>query len=541
MTMRIYSSTIWLLSALLVGANDVTFNSSDFNGDQLSNTSIFSWNQMLSGNNGGNGWMFRWTPNQKNGGPLVKTLVLAQVNESAIVSLTNSSDSIAVDWDGGSCTLSPFFINNNMTFYENSAVLYFQLEWSHNPNNIGHERDTSSTYSYSPPWAVADNNSSAQALLKQVPALSNPDQAYHTEGSTPVAQPNVSGAPASAASSTGSSSATATNTTSSKGSSKSEGLSTGAIAGIVVGGVVLLVLLSVGAGCLCLRNRRSDRRRADGEHHGRDVHTIQDLMAEKEARAIMETASDTPYSERDSQHAMHLHRLQLRRHSSISLSRLGGENRVAAGEVGTARDRGSGMIGSMITTTGRGTGGSPTHHDGDHDSDDSAELGEHVSMMSSPVHRVSSSQQEERVFTPYIDRPPTDYSQHHRVVDGADLVQQEQSNSSTSPGAAGGNVGEEQQQKQRPPPLKTQGTSSSNDHTEGYNNEDATSAHSSSPEMRPAGFARARSTTPSGISRRYAHLIEDGMTDEEIRRLEEEERALDEAIEQRATGRATPR
>jgi hypothetical protein len=38
-------------------------------------------------------------------------------------------------------------------------------------------------------------------------------------------------------------------------------------------------------------------------------------------------------------------------------------------------------------------------------------------------------------------------------------------------------------------------------------------------------------TPPAATSSRYAHLVEEGMTDDEIRRLEEEERALDAAIE----------
>lgn len=501
-------------------------------------------------------------------------LEVSTVHQGALLTSFSSecqdTDSVAVNWTGGSCTLFSTFINNSLTLYKNSAVLYFQLEWSYEPDNTRHKRDSNIMYSYSPPWAVADSSNSVQTLLAREPALRYPDEAFHAEGSTPVAQPNASGAPASPASSssTGSFSATATGTASSSknASSTSKGLPTGAIAGIVVGGVVVLVLVAVGVGCLCRRRRRRNRRGADGEHHphSRQGHTMDDLMAEKEARAIMETAPDTPYSERDSQHAMQLQQLQLQRHSSISLGRLG-ENRVLADNVGRARDRGSGIIGSAITTTttigsaGRRMAGSPTHdHDSDHDSDDNAEL-EHISMMSSPIHHVSSSQQDERAFTPYTDRPPTDYSQHHRVVDGADLVQQEQSNSHSPPGGVATNIEEKQQQrqqqqqqppssppqqqKQRPSPLSTQGgDSGSTHHTEENNtSEEAPSAHAS-PEMRPAGFARARSTTPSGISGRYAHLIEDGMTDDEIRRLEEEERALDEAIEQAATtGRTTPR
>lgn len=61
-----------------------------------------------------------------------------------------------------------------------------------------------------------------------------------------------------------------------------------------------------------------------------------------------------------------------------------------------------------------------------------------------------------------------------------------------------------------------------------YAHHDAsTSSQTSLPASLPP---HARSPTPP-ISSRYAHLVEEGMTDEEIRRLEEEERALDVAIE----------
>jgi len=42
----------------------------------------------------------------------------------------------------------------------------------------------------------------------------------------------------------------------------------------------------------------------------------------------------------------------------------------------------------------------------------------------------------------------------------------------------------------------------------------------------------AQSSTPRATSGRYAHLIEEGMTEDDIRRMEEEERHLDAAIEQ---------
>jgi len=48
----------------------------------------------------------------------------------------------------------------------------------------------------------------------------------------------------------------------------------------------------------------------------------------------------------------------------------------------------------------------------------------------------------------------------------------------------------------------------------------------------PAVMVAAGQGTPLS-GRAYAHLLEEGMTPDELRRLEEEERALDEAIEQR--------
>ncbi|KAG7128290.1 hypothetical protein HYQ44_014893 [Verticillium longisporum] len=46
-----------------------------------------------------------------------------------------------------------------------------------------------------------------------------------------------------------------------------------------------------------------------------------------------------------------------------------------------------------------------------------------------------------------------------------------------------------------------------------------------------------RSATPQGVNSNVSHLIEDGMTEDEIRRLEDEERQLDAAIEQHGHGR----
>jgi hypothetical protein len=52
-----------------------------------------------------------------------------------------------------------------------------------------------------------------------------------------------------------------------------------------------------------------------------------------------------------------------------------------------------------------------------------------------------------------------------------------------------------------------------------------------------ASMPRAGSATPLGLSRSVAALVEDGMTEDEIRRLDEEERALDAAIAEQQASR----
>lgn len=54
----------------------------------------------------------------------------------------------------------------------------------------------------------------------------------------------------------------------------------------------------------------------------------------------------------------------------------------------------------------------------------------------------------------------------------------------------------------------------------------------SGPGSAGTGTAAGAGEEPAVVSREYAHLVEEGMTPEEIRRLEEEERAIDAAIEQ---------
>lgn len=88
--MRIYhpSTISWLLycpGALLVAgvdaANVVTFDTAYFKG--FDNTSV-----LLHREDGG--YMFVWTPSRRYSGPAVRSLVLAQVNGTAIVTVENS-------------------------------------------------------------------------------------------------------------------------------------------------------------------------------------------------------------------------------------------------------------------------------------------------------------------------------------------------------------------------------------------------------------------------------------------------------------------
>ncbi|OTB05580.1 hypothetical protein M426DRAFT_137624 [Hypoxylon sp. CI-4A] len=61
----------------------------------------------------------------------------------------------------------------------------------------------------------------------------------------------------------------------------------------------------------------------------------------------------------------------------------------------------------------------------------------------------------------------------------------------------------------------------------------ATTTTGSQTDVASAGRSSSmtRTSTPQGFQSRYAHLIEEGMTEEQIRQLEEEERHLDAAIE----------
>ena len=459
----------------------------------------------------------------------------------------NVIDNSAVDYSGGSLTLTKDFVSSTLAHYRTMA-LFFQVEWSDSAYPTG--------YSYSLPWAVVDTVDEASEMLSQSKSLVTNGSPVYPDATTPVV-PTPSTASTSGTSSDASSSSTTTATSASSSAAKSShkgssgGLSTGAIVGIAIGGVAALMIISVVAGCFCFRRRKKDG--VHGEDANRDIHTMQDIIAEKEARVgILDgDQPETPYSEQGSHRAMQppLSRGLGMTGMNESGVDLGIGQAITRDGDTNGTDRHSGVYSSLggapnpVTSTpvAAGAGGSnssPTHARA------SSPVNERTSMMASPVPRTSN--QQDRAFSPYTDHPipgaaagtaPAQqqqqqqqqhgYNQHHHVVDGADLVQQEQFNdkAACSPSRA---MTPDQQQHQQP----QQQPMSPDSVRDGA----STGGGGGTPRMRAARFG-SRSATPSGISGRYAHLVEDGMTDDEIRRLEEEERALDEAIEQAGRGR----
>lgn len=427
--------------------------------------------------------------------------------------------------------------------YFMSTPLFFRVDWQ----TTGKKRDEQESGSYySQEWAIAgeDGSSNAAASIftdypSQMTAGANDAQ---TPGSTPttiITASNAGTAVATISTTSSPTIASAAATTTAKSGSKPGGLTTGAIVGIVVGCVVGVILISVVAGCFCFRRRRNTGGDGGGSRG------VQDIIAEKEAHGSMldRDQPDTPYSEQNSQHPLHRGLgLAGRNESGVDLAigqAVSGESvrteslhTVAAG----GNDRNSAVYSSLggaansahgtpVMGSGAFSGGNsspPTHTH-----TPSMSVHDRSSAMGSPVPRASS--QLDRSLSPYRDNVGQhDYGQHHHVVDGADLVQQEHSNDNTtvrSPSSVYSSNPLEELQPISPESARD------NDGPAGGGGGGGSSGGGAS--SKPKGHCR--STTPSGISGQYAHLVEEGMTDDEIRRLEAEERALDEAIEQAGT------
>lgn len=419
--------------------------------------------------------------------------------------------------------------------------LFFRVDWQTTGKKRDEQDSGSSGSGYSQEWAVVgddDPNAAGSIFTAYSTQMTAGAADALPTGLTPTAITTASNAGTAVATASTTSSptiASAAATTTAKSGTKSGGLTTGAIVGIVVGCVVGVILISVVAGCFCFRRRRNTGGDGGGSRG------VQDIIAEKEAHGSMldRDQPDTPYSEQNSQHPLHRGLgLAGRNESGVDLAigqAISGESvrteslhTVAAG----GNDRNSAVYSSLggaansahgtpVMSSGAFSGGNsspPTHTH-----TPSMSVHDRSSAMGSPVPRASS--QLDRSLSPYRDNVGQhDYGQHHHVVDGADLVQQEHSNDSTtvrSPSSVySSNPLEELQ------PISPESARDNDGPAGGGGGGGGASS-------KPKGHCR--STTPSGISGQYAHLVEEGMTDDEIRRLEEEERALDEAIEQAGT------
>lgn len=403
-------------------------------------------------------------------------------------------------------------------------VLYFRLDWRFN----GNSRAEGANSSWSQAWAVAKHHDAGSVYKRY--------ESWMTAGGSPVSTPGPAPTTTTLAVFSGTATSGVATSTSTPGNSgsKSRGLTTGAIVGIVVGCVGGVIFVSVVAGCLCFR-----RRRIAGDERG-GSRGVQDIVAEKEARASIldKDQPDTPYSEQNSQHPLHRglglagrsesgvdlgigQAISGQRSRSVRTESLhtvtGGNDRNSAmySSLGGAASsaHGTPVIGSGAFAGGHSSPRAQTHTP-------PMSIHNRSSAIGSPVPRASS--QLDRSLSPYRDNAgQLDYVQHHHhVVDGADLVQQQHSNDSTarSPSSLYSNPLDELQ------PISPE-SAHENNGAAGAGGPGGVGGASSQPP------GHGRSNTPSGIAQQYAHLVEEGMTTDEIRRLEEEERALDEAIE----------
>lgn len=421
-----------------------------------------------------------------------------------------------------------------------NTPLFFRVDWQRTEKKRDEQRSGSS---YSQKWAIVGDDQGSNAagsMFTAYPSMTAGADDAQTPGSVPTTIITASNAVTNVATASTTSSptiASAAATTTTKSDTKSGGLTTGAIVGIVVGCVVGVILISVVAGCFCFRRRRNNGGDGGGSRG------VQDIIAEKEAHASIldRDQPDTPYSEQNSQHPLHRGLGPAgRNESGVDLGigqAISGESvrteslhTVAAG--GNDRDSAvySSLGGAANSAHGTPVMGSGPFSGGNsspptHTRTPSMSVHDRSSAMGSPVPR--SSSQLDRSLSPYRDNVGQhDYGQHHHVVDGADLVQQEHSNDSTtvrSPSSVYSSNPLDELQPISPESARD------NDGAAGVVGAGSSGAASSKPK------GHCRSTTPSGISGQYAHLVEEGMTDDEIRRLEEEERALDEAIEQAGT------
>lgn len=363
-----------------------------------------------------------------------------------------------------------------------NSPFVFQIQWTEadDDNSIDY-------YSYSQVWGLAADETVAHQMydLNSNFSSSASAMAQDTSAFMSISSPTTTVASTTTTSPSPTSSSAESSSTSN--SSKKYGLlSKDALIGTIVGGVAFLVLILLVIFLCMRRHRRSNRNQQDD--HSRDV---QDLMAEKEARAAG-TAPDTPYSV-DSSQPLNLGRGFSGLHETAGVST---PRSLLAGE---GSQRSSAVYSSLRNVTTVGTGGLSGGDGGGGSGSGS------VGVENSPT----------------VTHPSSSISLHEPY---ADLVQ-DQFERSTSRATAerinSNNIDADTEQT----PLSA---GSIRDESRPR----ASGSRTGTPQLGPTRLGR--SDTPGGVSI-SDYLHEDGMTEDEIKRLEEEERALDEAIEQART------
>ncbi|KAJ4422807.1 hypothetical protein N0V82_002586 [Gnomoniopsis sp. IMI 355080] len=387
------------------------------------------------------------------------------------MTLSAASSQETVGW----IFVDPVYLKKLSTSYPNSSLV-FQIQWTEYDDDA--TDNSVNYYSYSQVWGVAANVQIAQQMYALNSNFSSNAPALDQGTSALISVSSQTTTVASTSTTSPSPTSSSDESTSTSNSSKKYGLlSKGALIGTIVGGVAFLVLILLVVFLCMRRHRRNTRSQQD------DNRDAQDLMAEKEAR-VAGTAPDTPYSV-DSSQALNLGRGLSGLHGNA------GVNTPRSFLAGEGSQRSSAVYSSLHKVTTVGTGG--LGGDGS------------VGVEDSPT----------------VTHPSSSISLHEPY---ADLVQDqfERSTSRATAERINSNIDT----------TETEQTPLSPGSIRDDSRPRASGSRTGTPQLGPTRLGR--SDTPGGVSI-SDYLQEDGMTEDEIKRLEEEERALDEAIEQART------
>lgn len=362
--------------------------------------------------------------------------------------------------------------------------MYFQMGWH---DGVGNE------YGYSPRWAIATDAAAATTLYQDMKEAGTDmaltaATAVYTPMPTPFVDvdPTTSSIPSSTGSDSSSTSPASSSTSTASPTSTSTDMQANASNANTHGSLAQSALIGIIVGCvaalallllgafLCLRKRRQQKSRRNGAPHFLERDTQQDLILAEKEAHAAGAGPGTPYSEVYDDAAAG-----------------DGPRRAALAEAGPRR--GSVAYSSLrnVAAVGAGAGGESL-------------------AAAADTHSLSVVSLHE----PYADEQPQEQqfhrtTSHNTAAASDDLV--------VSPGSE---VDHEQS------PLAAAGGRMGSSSVGG----------AGTPQLGPPTRV-LRADTPGGKSI-SDYLHEDGMTEDQIRRLEEEERALDEAIEraERAAG-----